>query len=115
VDERDKYIGVNTDTFFPALIRRSTVEPELDDEDWDLLLNERLTSRQFDDLANAAGSLNRRGVDVAFSLAASRILFAEHAKRLRSGSATRQGGWTAGRRPRRPYTSTTSGGASSAR
>src|SRR5690606_9624089 len=45
VDERDKYIGVNTDTFFPALIRRSTVEPELDDEDWDLLLNERLTSR----------------------------------------------------------------------
>src|SRR5690606_32782497 len=41
VDERDKYIGVNTDTFFPALIRRSVVEPELDAEDWDLLLNER--------------------------------------------------------------------------
>lgn len=79
VDERDKYIGVNVDTFFPALIRRSVVEPELDDEDWDLLLNERLTSRQFDDLANAAWSLNRREVDVPFSLAASRTLSSGHA------------------------------------
>lgn len=79
VDERDKYIGVNTDTFFPALIRRSVVSPELDDEDWRLLLDERLTDRQVDQLADAAWRLNRRDVDVPFSPAASRILSSEPA------------------------------------
>ena len=73
VDERDKWIGVNTDTFFPALVRRSVVEPELDDDDWDAL-DQSLTSRQFDDLSDAAWSLNRREVDIPFSRAASRIL-----------------------------------------
>jgi len=76
IDERDKYIGVNTDTFFAALARRSVVEPELDDEDWQLL-EERLTSRQFDQLADVAWALNRREVDIPFSLAASRILSSE--------------------------------------
>ena len=89
VDQRDRAIGVNVDTFFPALIRTSTVEPaELDDEDWlELLGGVRklddgteedvdgvLTSRQFDELANAAWDLNRDTVDVPFSPAASRIL-----------------------------------------
>jgi len=74
VDERDKYIGVNVDDFFPALIRASVVEPELDDEDWSLLLDEKLTDRQFDALSDAAWGLNRREVDVPFSPAASRIL-----------------------------------------
>jgi hypothetical protein len=88
VDARDRNIGVNVDTFYPALIRTSTVEPELDDEDWlELLGGERklpdgqveevegvLTSRQFDELAGAAWDLNRDTVDVPFSRAASRIL-----------------------------------------
>lgn len=74
VDERDKYIGVNVETFFPALIRASIVEPELDDEDWALLVDEKLTDRQFDQLSDAAWALNRRDVDVPFSRAASRIL-----------------------------------------
>ncbi|MFV2094820.1 hypothetical protein ACFHW1_04925 [Micromonospora sp. LOL_014] len=74
VDERDRAIGVNTETFFDALVRASVVEPELDASDWDLLLDERLTDRQFDELADAAWGLNRRDVDVPFSPAASRVL-----------------------------------------
>lgn len=74
VDERDRYTGINSETFYDALVRRSVVEPELDDEDWSLLLGEKLTDRQFDTLADAAWALNRRDVDVPFSLAASRIL-----------------------------------------
>lgn len=76
VDERDRYVGINADTFYDALVRRSVVSPELDDEDWTLLLGDdgKLTDRQFDTLADAAWALNRRDVDVPFSLAASRIL-----------------------------------------
>lgn len=73
VDERDKYIGVNTETFFPAMIRACCVDPVLGDDVWQLLFDEKLTDRQFDGLSNAAWDLNRREVDVPFSLAASRI------------------------------------------
>lgn len=72
--EDDKYIGVNTETFYEALVRASVVEPELDEEDWAALLDEALTDRQFNDLAEAAWSLNRREVKVPFSHAASRTL-----------------------------------------
>lgn len=74
VDERDAYIGVNSDTFFPAIVRRCTIAPELSDELWTLLLDEKLTDRQFDQLANKAWALNRSEVDVPFSRAASRTL-----------------------------------------
>lgn len=73
-DDRDKYIGVNTETFFEAIIRACCVEPELPEDVWRLLLDERLTDRQFDELSNAAWALNRSDVDVPFSRAASRIL-----------------------------------------
>lgn len=75
VDERDRIIGVNVDSFYTALIRASVVDPDLDDEDWDALLGDDgvLTSRQFDDLADAAWGLNRREVDIPFSPAASRM------------------------------------------
>jgi hypothetical protein len=75
IDDRDRIIGVNVDTFYTALIRASVVEPALDDEDWEALLGDDgvLTSRQFDDLADAAWGLNRREVDVPFSPAASRM------------------------------------------
>ncbi|HEX5996945.1 MAG TPA: hypothetical protein VFY84_17520 [Jiangellales bacterium] len=71
VNERDNNVGINTETFFDALVRASVVEPQLDDEDWDLLLGERLTDRQFDLLAGAAWALNKRDVDIPFSFAGS--------------------------------------------
>lgn len=79
VDERDRHIGVNVDTVYPALIRASVVSPALDDEDWLTLLGDDevdgvLTDRQFDELSSAAWFLNRDTVDVPFSRAASQIL-----------------------------------------
>ncbi|TDB82942.1 hypothetical protein E1091_18550 [Micromonospora fluostatini] len=87
IDDRDRVVGVNTETFYTALIRESVVDPALDEEDWAYLLGgevqdeqgktlaveARLTSRQFDDLADAAWGLNRRDIDVPFSPAASRM------------------------------------------
>jgi hypothetical protein len=73
VDVRDMNIGVNAETFFSAMIRACCVEPQLPDEVWSLLFEEKLTDRQFDELSNAAWALNRRDVDVPFSRAASRI------------------------------------------
>lgn len=76
---RDRAIGVNVDEFFPALVRRCLVAPELDDEDWTALFGSdevdgALTDRQCDQLFDAAWALNRKDIDVPFSLAASRIL-----------------------------------------
>lgn len=76
IHREDQFIGVNTETFFDALLRVSVVDPVLDDEDWQLL-GENLTDRQFDTLATAAWKLNRTDVDVPFSPAASKILNSE--------------------------------------
>lgn len=73
IDDRDKWIGVNTETFFDALVRSSVFEPELDDEDW-ATLDVALTDWQFEQLSDTAWGLNRREVDVPFSRAASKIL-----------------------------------------
>jgi hypothetical protein len=85
VDERDKAIGVNVETFFTDLIRASVVSPVLDEEDWAALLGDPddpdaeggLSDAQVDELGSAAWALNRGGVDVPFSHAASRILSSE--------------------------------------
>jgi hypothetical protein len=82
VHDRDKLLGVNSETFFPALVKASTFEPELDAEDWAVLLGEgeeegKLTHRQKDQLHTAAWRLNRRDVDIPFSYAASKILNSE--------------------------------------
>jgi hypothetical protein len=69
----DGPFGVNRDTFFPALIRRSTIDPELDEQSWAELLDEQLTDFQFQELALGAWVLNAREVDVPFSRAASRV------------------------------------------
>jgi hypothetical protein len=63
---------VNSETFFDAMIRACLVDPELDDEDWKQL-NDALTDMQYETLSEAAWALNRREVDVPFSLAASRM------------------------------------------
>jgi len=92
-NEQDAAIGVNTETFFEALIKVSTVDPDmgidveaylkalvaakasgspspnLPDGRWPELF-EKLTDRQFDSLSDAAWGLNRRDVDVPFSPAA---------------------------------------------
>ncbi|WBB73230.1 hypothetical protein O7602_26680 [Micromonospora sp. WMMD1128] len=75
IDARDRLLGVNTETFYEALIRVSVIDPVLDDDDWAALLGDGgvLTDRQFSDLAEAAWSVNRREVDVPFSPAASRM------------------------------------------
>jgi hypothetical protein len=68
----DAVLGVNRDTFFTALIRACVQDPQLDDAEWVELLDEKLTDRQFMDLADAAWFVNRGEVDVPFSHAASR-------------------------------------------
>ncbi|MEV4767804.1 hypothetical protein [Micromonospora humida] len=73
IDERDRVRGVNVASFFPDLIRRSVVEPALDNAEWSRLLDEVLTDRQFNELADAAWGLNRREIDIPFSPAASRM------------------------------------------
>lgn len=73
VDERDRFTGVNVDTFFEDCIRTCLVSPVLDGEDW-ATLDAALTDRQFDSLSNAAWNLNRGEVGIPFSRAASRIL-----------------------------------------
>lgn len=60
-------IGVNYESFFSALLRLSIVEPELDAETVDLLLDERLTDRQWQDLTDVAWHLNRVSINVPFS------------------------------------------------
>lgn len=77
--EADRALGVNAETFWVALVRESTISPELDDEDWTALLGDEhtdgaLTNKQYDQLTSVAWTLNRGDVDVPFSLAASRIL-----------------------------------------
>jgi hypothetical protein len=64
--------GVNAETFYDAMIRACLVDPELTDEEW-AALNEALTDRQYCDISDAAWMLNRREVDIPFSLAASRM------------------------------------------
>lgn len=64
-------LGVNYESFFNALLRESIVEPTLDDETLDLLLDERLTDRQWNDLTDVAWNLNEARISVPFSPAAS--------------------------------------------
>lgn len=72
VHEDDKYIGVNAETFFDAMIRACLVDPELDDQQWAHLL-EVLSDKQYEALSSAAWGVNRSDVDVPFSHVASLI------------------------------------------
>lgn len=72
IHEDDKYIGVNTASFFEALMRACLVDPVLGDDDW-TALDSKLTDSQWDSLSTAAWSVNRSDVDVPFSRAASLI------------------------------------------
>lgn len=69
----DAMYGYNRETYFTDLTRLCLTAPELDDEQWEQLLN-ALTAKQWDELAGAADSLNSDSVSVPFSGAASLIL-----------------------------------------
>jgi hypothetical protein len=80
-DEIDGLYRFNTETGFTELVRRSIIDPELDDAEFADLMG-KLTDNQFITLAIAANNLNRRDIDVPKSRAASRLnrLTAEESK-----------------------------------
>lgn len=65
-DQRDKMYGFNVESFSAALIRACCVDPELDDEQWERLL-EVITPAQWQALADTCEVLNHSAVDVPFS------------------------------------------------
>lgn len=87
LDQGDANLGFNRDTFFPALVRLSTYEPQLSEQEWRKLLGDSeteaarlaeagedaedgvLSFHQTSELAGAAYSVNEREVRVPFSLA----------------------------------------------
>jgi hypothetical protein len=75
LDSRDKQ-GWNNETFPAALVRATTISPELDEQDWLALLGDdeqpgSLTFGQVDRLAGVAFRLSQTAVDVPFWSAAS--------------------------------------------
>ena len=72
VHPHDTGPGVNNETFFPALIRESTIEPVLRDETWTALLDPAgtlLNQEQRIRLGRACWDLNKQEPDVPFSRA----------------------------------------------
>lgn len=85
--------GINSDTFYGAMLRACTVEPVLTEEQWRVLVGDteeaaakleaegradeiedgKLTDRQWDSITDAAWKINRGEVQVPFSRAASRL------------------------------------------
>lgn len=63
----DVISGVNTVSYFEALVRACVVEPQLDDSTWNILLHEKLSDRQSQDLSDAAVDICRDKVDLPFS------------------------------------------------
>ncbi|XTZ17044.1 hypothetical protein ACQSSU_06605 [Micromonospora echinospora] len=71
-NEDDARMGVNRSTFLPALVRASTVAPELTEETWVKLLDpdgELLDVQQWRQWWRACWNLNMRPVDLPFSVA----------------------------------------------
>lgn len=68
----DAAFGFSVEAGFEPLVRRSIVDPELDDADFADLMG-KLTDNQFDELAAAAWRLNKGEISVPFSRAASRL------------------------------------------
>jgi len=66
--------GVNMATFWRALIRACWALPVVSKDRMTKLLDEKLTDRQFEQLANLAWAVNRGDVDIPFLFAASRRL-----------------------------------------
>lgn len=67
----DIFVGVNRQSFFNALVRETIVAPVLDSETLDLLLDEKLTDGQWEDLCTMAWNMNEAKISVPLSSAAS--------------------------------------------
>lgn len=65
---RDQMVGFNQDTATDELVRKCLVEPALSDQAITELIEDQLTDGQYEELANTVWQLNRRSVDVPFSL-----------------------------------------------
>jgi len=70
----DARLQVNNETFFGPLIRACLVEPKIDAPRLTKLLDETLSDRQYEQLADAALLVNRGTVSVPKSLLASAVL-----------------------------------------
>jgi hypothetical protein len=70
-DLGDLRLGVNRDTFFDPFIRETIVDPVLDEETLTLLIEQKLTDGQWEDLTTAAWNLNEAKISVPLSSAAS--------------------------------------------
>jgi hypothetical protein len=70
-DLGDLRLGVNRDTFFDPFIRETIVDPVLDEETLTLLIEQRLTDGQWDDLTTTAWNMNEAKISVPLSSAAS--------------------------------------------
>lgn len=73
VDPDDARAGVNTDTIWDPLIRACWSTPVIDKARLTLLLDEKLSNRQYERLALLAMNVNQSDVDIPFSFAASRL------------------------------------------
>lgn len=89
-DAGDLRLGVNRDTFFPALVQRSVLDPDLTADEWQALLGDTeadaahaaadgrepvaglITFGQMLELFQAAHDVNEAEIDVPFSVAALR-------------------------------------------
>lgn len=69
----DQAQNVNTDTFWPVVIREAIVDPQLDDEDWQNF-QDAVAGGEWEKLMDAVFDLNRKAVDIPFSRRASQIL-----------------------------------------
>jgi hypothetical protein len=68
--EIDQRMGLNNDTFWPAVLRRCVVEPEVTPGQWTQLLESVLSSSQYEALTDAAWAVNRAEVSIPFSRSA---------------------------------------------
>lgn len=66
-NKADELLGMNIDEVVEQLIKRGTVEPEMDGGDWEQLLGEVLNRATYEQLTNAAWSVNKQDVSVPFS------------------------------------------------
>jgi hypothetical protein len=70
--DEDRMLDANMDDFPGPLLRACVVDPVLDDTTW-ARLEEKLTDRQYEDLAGMAIHVNKGGVNVPFSPDASKL------------------------------------------
>lgn len=69
----DNLLGADVNGLFDAAVRKSIVDPEIDDEDWGTLVDV-LTEGEWSRFTDAVYALNEQGTTIPFSRAASAAL-----------------------------------------